>query len=111
MQSNSFNPFDSNTTIPMPSFRVCPSCGAYVQGYHACSTVVPEQPPIRTPDGMVSDMLMYSDFKKLFRFYAVSVLRSKFEDRLVEVEQASPESTSGFGIDVILAIFDDVAKE
>jgi hypothetical protein len=91
--------------------------------YHNCQgTTIPSQPlrmsdnttePVYDWPGMITDVTMYSDFKKLFKRDTLAKFRSRFEEKILEIEKLTPEEdgSPGFGIDAIMDIFDDVSDE
>ena len=61
---------------------------------------------------MMSDILMYDEFKKLFRKDTLSRFRERFLGRLADLGQQTPKDSGDpvFGVDAIMDVFDDVAK-
>lgn len=114
-------PWPNGPADPFQKGWNCPHCGQYVgdMQYHLCSGTNPK--PIGTgtietldwgTNGMMSDIMMYGDFKKLFRKDTLAIFRERFINRLSEIEAGTPAESgfAGFGLDVIEDIFDDVAK-
>lgn len=100
----------------------CPSCGQWIgdMQYHACSGTNPNQIGTGTLESIdfgrggivMSDWLMYTDLKRLLRSDTLAKFRENLLERLLDIEQDTLEHgpEAGFGIDVIMDVFDEVAK-
>lgn len=113
------NPFE----IPDNTWRpdnlqqwMCPYCQQWIGNmqYHNCQGVSPN--PVTTNNtlgfGIMSEIQMYSDFKKLMKRDTLAKFRERFLDKLIDLEQDTPLDSGDplFGVDAIVEVFDDVAK-
>jgi hypothetical protein len=87
--------------------------------YHACTGPQPQRIGTGTIEGidwgtggMMSDLMMYGDYKKLLRKDTLTIFRERFLESLLDLDQRTPveSGNSGLAIDAIMGIFDDVAK-
>lgn len=99
----------------------CPSCGQYVgdMQYHACSGTNPFK-DITTDtiesigfnsSGVMSEVMMYADFKRLLKRDTLARFREIFLSAMLEAEGNTPLDSGdvSFGVDAVIDIFDNVA--
>jgi hypothetical protein len=111
---NPFEQSDSNSSFY--SGYTCYKCGKWISPniFHTCSVPLtyPSPQVAEGWPGMITDVTMYSDFKKLFKRDTLARFRKMFIGRLEEIERDMPDLDAVmFGIDSIQDVFDDVAKE
>lgn len=105
-------------TTPNPFIQTgftCEGCGGWIPYgvQHQCpGRVLDRITTNNTLFGMMTEISAYADFVKLLRRDTLQQMKDLLVEKLLELEQETPTDSGfdGFGIDVIVDVFDDVAK-